>query len=87
VNSDPTVCTLRRILASLDGCFLEAERILPEHRLREDIGLDSLAMIDLLVAIEEEFHIYLDPLEVDLYSAFETVGSLTVLVEHLLEGS
>jgi acyl carrier protein len=87
VNCDLLVCALRRILASLDGCFIEAERILPEHRLREDIGLDSLAMIDLLVAIEEKFHIYLDPLEVDLFSAFETVGSLTALVEHLRDGS
>ncbi|MCA9734093.1 MAG: acyl carrier protein [Deferribacteres bacterium] len=55
--------------------------IAPEHRLREDLELDSLAMVSLQVAVEDEFDIRFDPVETDLTEVFLTVGSLTKFIE------
>lgn len=36
---------------------IESERLLPEANVFEDLGLDSLDMIDLVVAIQKEFNV------------------------------
>jgi acyl carrier protein len=56
-------------------------KIRPEDRLREDLGLDSLAMIELLFKIEEHFDLEI-PNE-DL-SRITTVADVTAYVEEKL---
>jgi acyl carrier protein len=59
----------------------DVERVRPGDRLREDLGLDSLAMIELLFKIEEHFDLEI-PNE-DL-SRITTVADVTAYVEEKL---
>ena len=69
-----------QMICEIPGCFLNADDMSAQHDLREDLGLDSLAMVDLIVALEDEFDLYFDPIEMDLEKAFETVGSLVTFL-------
>jgi acyl carrier protein len=62
----------------------DADKVRPEDRLREDLGLDSLAMIELLFKIEEHFDLEI-PNE-DL-SRITTVADVTAYVEEKLAGA
>ena len=59
----------------------DVEKVRPGDRLREDLGLDSLAMIELLFKIEEHFDLEI-PNE-DL-SRIATVADVTAYVEEKL---
>src|SRR6185295_11020491 len=59
----------------------DVSKIRPQDRLREDLGLDSLAMIELLFKIEEHFDLEI-PNE-DL-SRVTTVADVTAYVEEKL---
>jgi len=59
----------------------DVSKIRPQDRLREDLGLDSLAMIELLFKIEEHFDLEI-PNE-DL-SRVTTVADVTMYVEEKL---
>ena len=56
-----------------------------DARLREDLNLDSLHLVELQVAIEDHFGVRFDPHDRRLLDAFTTVGSLGSYVRHLLE--
>src|SRR5262245_62917498 len=62
----------------------DVSKIRPQDRLREDLGLDSLAMIELLFKIEEHFDLEI-PNE-DL-SRITTVADVTAYVEEKLEAA
>lgn len=74
---------LRMLTAELPGCFMESGKIVYEHRFREDLGLDSLAMVDLMVAVEDTFQVYFDPIQMDLDKVFESIGSLAEFILNL----
>jgi acyl carrier protein len=57
----------------------------PHTRLREDLDLDSLHLVELQVAVEDRFGVRFDPTDEQLLDAFSTVGSLDAYVRHLLE--
>lgn len=59
----------------------DAASITPEHHLRDDLGLDSMAVIELLYKIEETFNIQIP--DQDL-TALRTVGSVAAYVEDRL---
>jgi acyl carrier protein len=48
-----------------------------DTNLVSDLGFDSLAIVHLQVAIEDEFEIRFDPVNTDFITVFETVGSLS----------
>lgn len=58
---------------------LGAENITPAAALRDDLGLDSLQMVNLLITIEEVFQIELEETDIDPTSlrTVEDVISLT----------
>ena len=62
---------LRRNPASID----------PKHHLRDDLGLDSMAVIELLYKIEEAFDIQIPDQDLVRLS---TVGAVCQYVEHRL---
>lgn len=72
---------IRRILVNNFNWLSNAKQILPEHRLREDLELDSLGMVNLQVAVEDEFRMRFDPIETDLVEVFRTVGSLVKFLQ------
>lgn len=80
MTSESTIATqIRTALAQ--HLKRDVSKIRPQDRLREDLGLDSLAMIELLFKIEEHFDLEI-PNE-DL-SRVTTVADVTAYVEEKL---
>ena len=59
----------------------DADSITEQHHLRDDLGLDSMAVIELLYQIEETFNIQIP--DQDL-TALRTVGSVAAYVKDRL---
>jgi len=73
-------------VASMRGLLVEPERLRLEHRLREDLGLESITLIELIVAIEDAFDIRIDPITMNLEDALISVGSLAAFVREQHRG-
>ena len=57
----------------VDDLEIDAEKIKPEARLKEDIGIDSLDFVDIVVIVEKTFGFKIKPEEltkVKLFSEF-----------------
>ena len=59
--------------------------ITAELKLNEDLGLDSLNMVELMVELEERFDIEIDESDLDP-AALETVEQVYALVAKYVEG-
>ena len=57
---------------------VEEESITPETNIQEDLGADSLDVVDLIMSIEEEFEFEVPDSEVE---NIKTVGALVQFVE------
>lgn len=68
---------LKRIL--VDDYKVDTEKLTPEARL-EDLGLDSLAVMEMVFTIEDEFHIRASPEQVEL----ATVGDVVAYIDRLV---
>jgi acyl carrier protein len=55
--------------------------ITEQSNLVKDLELDSINLVNLQVMIEDEFHIYFNPIEDDLAETFETMYSLINKIE------
>jgi acyl carrier protein len=84
VNTASTFIDIVNIIAKLPECRAKPSEMTEATRLREDLGLESIAMIDLIVAIEDHFHVYFDPITMNLDEAFRTIGTLNALVDTLI---
>lgn len=73
-DSDLATRAIRIVNETLLNEFeLEPSLIVPEARMREDLGLDSLDAVDLIVAIEKAFHVCVPEV---LAREMRTVGDL-----------
>jgi acyl carrier protein len=54
--------------------WIDGGVVADETRLREDLGLDSLHLVELQVSIEDRLRVRFDPLDDAFLEAFETVG-------------
>lgn len=79
---DATLSKVIEIVGDTRGCLLDRSRITARHLLRDDLGLDSLAMVDVMVAVEDTFAMQFDPVGTDLEQVFTSVGSLADFLEH-----
>lgn len=70
-----------KILSELSGI----KTITGTMKLQEDLGLDSLGLVTLLVAIEDTFNFELQAKDMDPYQ-YETVQVLTDLVSGYIGG-
>ena len=68
-----------KILTELSGC----NEIIEDHSLTEDLLLDSLKMILLLIAIEDEFEIELHESDMNPYE-MQTVADIVRLSEQYM---
>lgn len=64
------------VIVETVGC--EAAAVTPEARLNEDLGADSLAAMELIMALEEKLDIEIDDAELD---QFKTVNDLVSYLE------
>ena len=70
---------LEKIKAILSGQFdVEEDSITPETKLADDLGADSLDVVDLLMSIEDEFEVEIPDSEVE---NIKTVGALVEYIE------
>ena len=76
-----TLQTLQRILKK--DFQLEPEVLFPEARL-EDLAIDSLAVIEVLFAVEDEFGITVPSEPAALQNQLQTVGDLVAYVDRLI---
>ena len=67
---------VRDVIVETVGC--EAAAVTPEARLNEDLGADSLAAMELIMALEEKLDIEVDDAELD---QFKTVNDLVSYLE------
>lgn len=67
---------VRDVIVETVGC--EAAAVTPEARLNEDLGTDSLAAMELIMALEEKLDIEIDDAELD---QFKTVNDLVSYLE------
>ena len=67
---------LREIMAARLG--LPAEQLVPEARLVEDLGLDSLDAVELAISVERKFDIEVPEEEL---AKLKTVADMVALVE------
>lgn len=61
------------------------DNITAELKLNEDLGLDSLNMVELMVELEERFNIEIDESDLDP-AALQTVEQVYALVAKYVEG-
>lgn len=67
---------LRRIISEQLG--IDPETITPETMLKEDLDIDSLNMVDMVMAIEDEFG--LEEIDDETAAGLKTVGDLIKLI-------
>lgn len=60
------------------GLPYNSEHYKPEHKLKEDLGMDSLELVCIGIEIEKEFGIVINESEMELV---QTVGELIEMVE------
>ena len=75
--SDKTIQS-RVIEVIADQLGIEPEEVLPESKIIEDLGADSLDMIEIVMAIEEEFDCEIADEEAE---KIKTVGDVIKLIE------
>ncbi len=76
--------TFRRIAALMDPFNPKGVTITPQTTFAGDLDLDSLAVMDLVAAIEDEFDIVI-PL--NILPELETVGEVAAAVDRIREES
>jgi acyl carrier protein len=77
------VSTLDRLRALLERDFdLLAESLQPDAPL-EGLGIDSLRMIEIVFAIEEEFKLTVRAEPAELRARLKTLGDLAALIDEL----
>ena len=70
---------LEKVKAILDEQFdVEEDKITADTDLQEDLGADSLDVVDLLMSIEDEFEVEVPDEEIE---NIKTVGSLVSYIE------
>jgi acyl carrier protein len=76
--------TLEAVQAILKTNFdLSADVLRPDARL-EDLAIDSLSMIEVMFALEDEFNVSMPPEPATLNSQLQTVGDLVSYVDQLI---
>ena len=72
------------LIASSFPWALTYADVTPEARLRGDLNLDSLHLVQLQVAVEDQLGIRFDPGDAELLDAFDSVGALGTYAAHRL---
>ena len=60
---------LRTIVA--ENLFIDADKITPESRFVEDLAADSLDVVEIVIAVEDEFSINTDDDDVEKLATFQ----------------
>ncbi len=67
---------IRKIIAS--ELMIEENSITPESSIKDDLGADSLALVDLVMSLEDEFNLEIPD---EALESVKTVGDIVKFVE------
>ena len=76
--SESTFEVVRRVL--VDGLSVDEKDVVPEASLSDDLGADSLDSVELVMSLEEEFGIEVEPSKTE---NLKTVNDLVELIDSL----
>ena len=76
--AESTFEVVRRVL--IDSLSIDESAISLETKLSEDLGADSLDALEILMALEEEFGVEVEPSQTE---AIKTVSDLVALIDTL----
>ena len=76
--SEPTFEVVRRVL--VDGLSVDESIVTPGASLSDDLGADSLDSVELIMSLEEELDVEIDPARAE---GLATVQDLVDLIESL----
>ena len=62
----------------VDGLDLEEDQVTLESKIKEDLGADSLDMVDLIMSIEDEFEVKVAESDA---ASIKTVGDIVNYIE------
>ncbi len=79
MNDDDIVTMVNAALA--DEFELEPEALVPEARIREDLGLDSLDIVDMVIVLEKAFRFKLPDREA--LAEIRTLGDIHTFIRSL----
>ncbi len=65
---------IMKVIAEMSG--RNKEELKPEACLEEDLGLDELDQVELIMALEETFNIYISDDEIDIVKTVEELVQL-----------
>ncbi|MEU1116517.1 MULTISPECIES: phosphopantetheine-binding protein [unclassified Streptomyces] len=71
----------QEVVSVMEGIGFQKEELAPDKRLAKDLGIDSTELVEIVVALEEHFHISIDA---DAEEGFTTVADLVGRVDRLL---
>lgn len=80
MSSEETLTTVRRIIGEM--CPLGPRDTGPDDRIMEDLGYDSMAVVELALVLEAEFE--LEPIDEEQAIDLVTVRDVADLVEHMV---
>lgn len=76
--SDSTFEIVKRVL--VDGLNVDPSAVTMDSDLNEDLGADSLDAVELIMSLEEEFDLEIEPAESD---SIKTVRDLVILIDDM----
>jgi len=76
--AESTFEIVRRVL--VENLSLDEETVTLEAHLNDDLGADSLDAVELIMSLEEEFDLQIDPAQTE---TIKTVGDLVTLIDSL----
>ncbi|WP_327697963.1 acyl carrier protein [Streptomyces sp. NBC_00459] len=79
MSTDDTLTNVRRIIGEM--CPLGAREVAAEDRIMEDLGYDSMAVVELALVLEAEFE--LEPIDDEQAIDLVTVQDVADLVAHM----
>ena len=66
----------------VDQLDIDEDKVTLEASVINDLGADSLGVVDLVMALEDEFDVEIDE---DKYESFKTVGDIVKYIEDNIE--
>ncbi|MEV7194262.1 phosphopantetheine-binding protein [Streptomyces sp. NPDC093510] len=71
----------QEVVSVMEGIGFQKEELAHDKRLANDLGIDSTELVEIVVALEEHFHISIDA---DTEDGFTTVADLVDRVDQML---
>ena len=76
--------TLQSVQALLRAQFELARDVVPAEATLADLDIDSLSMLEVMFALEDEFEVTFPPGRAKLQAGMKTVGDLAAYVDQLI---